>query len=273
MITNTENKQLSAKCIKTLLDLNYDEKVRLFARLKIFEQNRQISGIIYNTISKEYLAQMKYEITHQLYDGNNSDRYKYEYADLSKKMREKNGAIPYFDAYTMCAYAIYYGKFIEFSENAKNYNDLCDAKTNALTYVRKNCDFDRSRLCLDYDEKKHNITVLLNAEYRKSVVEYLEKDLNIKDSFEFLKFNMKNDYSDGIEEEVAQAFAIENDKIYANNVEEYRDENGNVYYLDADGNNYESDEIADFNYNGYSLSATKDGFKVSQKENNDELTK
>ena len=270
---NTKNKPLSEKCIKELLSLNYDEKVRLYARLKMFGQNKKISGIICSTVPKEYLAQTKYEITHLLYDGNNSDKYKNRFYELSKKMREKGGATQFFDTYTMCAYSIYFSKFIEYAESAKNYYDLCEAKTNALTYVRKNCDFDRDRLCLDYDEKEPDIHLLLNSNYRDSAIKYLARDLDVKNSFEFLKCNMQEDYDHEFEEQLMEEFETTSNSIYANNVEEYRDEKGKVCYIDAEGNTYDYDEIADFNYNGYSLSATKDGFKVSQNNKKDEFTK
>ncbi len=264
-----EHKQLSAQALKKLSNMDYDDKVRLYARLRILKQNSQISGILTRTLNDYYINDVKAEITHHLYDGNNNYAYGYKYYEILDAMRENINVFQHFNTYTMCAYMIYFEKFIELAKNAKDMDDLRYAKDCALSYVKQTCDFSRDRMEMDYDEKQAKISSLLKPEYRREVVEYLTKDLKIKDGFEFARQNMEEDFEFTDCGEISYSC----DKVYANNVEEYTDENGNVCYLDADGNLYQSDEIEDFNYNDYTLSATENGFSVHKKDYDDEYTK
>ena len=67
------------------------------------------------------------------------------------------------------------------------------------------------------------------------------------------------DMQEAMEEYNASRPALDPNKTYANQVEEYRGPNGTVYYMDADGNVIDYNEIEDFNINGITLSATKNG--------------
>ena len=114
------------------------------------------------------------------------------------------------------------------------------------------------------------MSTLHKPEYRRSIVKYLTQDLKIKNGFDFVQGYVNGELDFDYDELIPQS---DPNKVYANTVEEYKDTDGNVYYLDADGNTYDSSEISDYNYNGYSLSATKNGFvaKSKNKDNDYEM--
>ena len=265
-----EEKQLTPFILKRLSNMSFDEKVRLYARLRVLKQNKQISGIIANSNGFEPFTDLKAEITHHLYDGNDDYYNGEKYYEMFKAMTENKNIFPMFDTYTMCMYMLYFDKFIEFAKDARFSQDIRNAKQKALLYIKENTNFDRQLLNMDYDEKGTGMSTLLKPEYRRSVVKYLTQDLKIKNGFEFVQGYVNGELDFDYDELIPQS---DPNKVYANTVEEYKDADGNVYYLDADGNTYDSSEISDYNYNGYSLSATKNGFvaKSKNKDNDYEM--
>ena len=249
-----EEKQLTLKLLKKLKEMDFDDKVRLYARLRVLRQNKQISGIIANSVGFESFTSLKSEITHHLYDGNDNYTYSDKYNEMFDAMCQNKNIFPFFDTYTMCAYMIYFEKFIEYAKNVYLTSDLRYAKDKALQYVKSHCNFDRKKLNMGYDESTLKLGTLLKPEYRRSVVRFLASDLKIKNGFDFVADYMNDEY---IMEDSVPVY--DSNKVYANTVEEYKDENGEVYYLDTEGNLYTSDDIADYEHNGITISATDHG--------------
>lgn len=265
-----EEKQLTPYILKRLSNMSFDEKVRLYARLRLLKQNKQISGIISKTVGFETFNSLKAEITHHLYDGNDNYVNADKYHEMLDAMINNKNIFTMFDAYTMCMYMLFFDKFIEYAKDARYTDHIRYAKEKALDYIKSNTYFDRQLLNMDYDEKGAGMSTLLKPEYRRSIVKYLTQDLKIKNGFDFVQKYVNDELDIDYEDIIPQT---DPNKVYANTVEEYRDANGRVYYIDADGNTYDSSEIADFDYNGYSLSATKNGFvaKSKTKDNDYEM--
>lgn len=252
-----EPKNLTKQAIKKLEGMDYDDKVKLFARLCIMRQNKEISGIIIGAIGQEYLNEFKAELTHHLFDQNDQYGNSRNFSILLRYMMNGVNVYDQCDAYTLCAYMYYYEKFIKLAEGSRSYSDLRYAKEEAFHQTIKFCDL--SRLDAQY-ESNVKFGSLLNKEYRKAVVDYLIKDLKIKNGYNFAETYMQDLYEDDIYGEPEPT--LKGGKIGANCVEEYKDEKGNTYYLDADGQLYYPDEIAEYQLEDGILSATDDGFIV-----------
>ena len=254
------DKQLTVQALKKLSQMNYEDKVRLFARCCILRQNSQISGILTRAVGSYGRTDIKAEIVHHLYDENDQYKYPNRYERLSNCMMNKVNIYNKFDDYTLCAFMIYYDKFIELADNAKNIYDIRRAKEQAYKHVLKY--IDRRKLNMNYKENPNLKTEsMLKKEYRRALVSYLAKDLGIKKGYDFVMGYLTGDIDmqKAEEEYNASKQTFDANKTYANQVEMYFGPNGSVYYLDADGNVVDSDNIEDFNANGITISATKDG--------------
>lgn len=254
------DKPLTVQALKKLSQMSYEDKVRLFARCCILRQNSQIAGILTRAVGPYERNDVKAEIVHHLYDENDQYRYSRNYNELLDNMMNKQNIYNKFDDYTLCAFMVYYDRFIALAESARNINDIRYAKEKAYNYVLKY--IDRDLLNMDYVENPNLKTEsMLKKEYRRALVSYLAKDLNIKKGFDFVMNYLTGEFDmqEAMEEYNASRPALDPNKTYANQVEEYRGPNGTVYYMDADGNVIDYNEIEDFNINGITLSATKNG--------------
>ena len=163
------------------------------------------------------------------------------------------------DAYTATAYALYYNKFVEYATDVRTVDEFRQAKRSAYHSVKDMANlFD---LRLDYVEQTDKKTAsLLAPDYRVALDKYLRKDLHIGNkreaTVEFLKNYFVNDLDALYGNENIDEHGYE---VYANNVQEYYDEKGNVYYLDADGNVYYPDQVGDYNFAGGKMKATEQG--------------
>ncbi len=242
------DKGLTHQAIKKLQNMTEDDKVRLLARLVIMRQNSQISGFLSRIIGTSGLGLVKSEIVHELYDGNG--KYPHRFNHLLNILSSQN---PYdgFDTYTLCAYCLYFSTFLNSVRGAVRYSEIVDAYKYSADITLENV--DRGLLNVDAVHKRSG--ALTQKDYRKYIVNYLLNDFNCKDIFGLL-----NRYVMG--EELNQNDVLvqaQNDVIYANQVEQYKDENGKVYYLDVDGNLVDYNEIKDFRSNNILMRATKHG--------------
>lgn len=251
-----EEKQLTVQALKKLTNMHFYEKVRLFARCAIFRQNIRINGLLIELFGIDQLDSVKAEIVHHLFDENDQYKFTADYNQLMETMKQKKDLYKKFDTYTLCAYALYYDKFIELSNKAHSLQDIRTAKEFAYNYVSKFV--DRNKFNLYYKEDPDFKTdSMLKKEYRRSLVKYLQEDLNIKDGFEFLEDVLKEEITD---ENYMDPYYDPN-KTYANQVEEYYDENGNLYYLNAEGELIDCDDIEDFEHRNIKLTATENGIQ------------
>lgn len=259
------DKKLTIFLVKKLSNMDFDEKVRLFARLAIMRKNSQISGLLSRIVGTEELALVKTELVHHLYDENDNHKFNTRYLDLMEALKDSKNVYDNLDTYTLCAYLVYFDNFINYVYGAKNLADIRNAKyfayVETLNYV------DPNQLVVY--SKQQSFGSLLNKEYRNSLIRYLTKDLNAKNSTQFFQDYLQGDLN---QEVIYNSNPIYSPyKTYANQVEQYLDKNGNVYYLDCDGNYLDASEIEDFKYNDITIRATKQGLVCSSRE--DELTK
>ena len=250
-----DQKPLTPQAIKKLSNMEYHEKVRLFARCYVIKQNSQIAGILSKAVGPYNVDVVKAEITHHLYDENDNYEYPKKYNELLNLMINKENVYKKFDDYTLCAYVLYFNKFIEYAQNSKNIEHIRYAKHRATKEVMEF--LDRSRFNVDFIERDDAKTdSLLKKEYRRSLVNFLVKDLEVESGLAFITDYVNDEIS--LEDYLNSRPQLDPNKVYANQVEEYI-VNGITYYLDTEGNVLDYEQIEDFEYNGVVLSATKNG--------------
>ena len=262
-----QDKPLSANALNKLSKMSYEDKVRLFARCYIIRQNPQIAGILTAAVGKYAINDAKAEIVHHLYDQNDQYNNTHNYNELLSAMMAKQNVYDMFDDYTLCAYVLYYQKFIELAEGSKSINGIRRAKEEAFRYVKPMINF--RKLNMDFVEKPDQKTeALLRKEYRRALVQYLAKDLNITKGYQFIQSYVKGEHLKEVDfDEADLTPALDPNKVYANQVEVYKSPNtGRVYYMTPDGDPISYDEIEDITFNGITLKATKDGIVEVKKE-------
>lgn len=264
------DKSLSIQALKKLSKMDFDDKVRLFARCRILRQNSQINGILNRIVAFESFEDIRSEIVHHLFDQNdmyyNSERYK----TIFDIMKSKQNLYKKFDAYTLCAYMIYFEKFISLATNSLTIKDIRYAKVMAYNYALKFVDVNK--LNANYVEPEDQKTdSMLKKEYRRSLVIYLINDLKIQNGFAFVKNYLTDSLTN---DDFLQSVPVYDPyKTYANQVEEYKDANGKVYYLDSEGNLVDVNEIQDYNYKNGVMKATNNGLMCYDKNKDDEFSR
>ena len=278
MATTKPQRELSKQALKKLESMSEYEKVRLLALLQIKKTNSQINGML-NVRPFVFYDGLRAEIVHHLFDENDynareniplsreeyfeNERKTINYKILVNLFKQQQDIYTRMDAYTAIAYALYYYKFVELAEKADNIEKLRAAKREAYHKVRDVANL--FKLNFDFVEADNQKTTsLLAADYRVALEKYLRKEFNLgykPDAInEFLeKHFAEYEEFDFDEEEFDREPQREYD-IYANNVEEYRDDKGNVYYLDPDGHVYYPEEVGDYNDGTTVVKATEDGF-------------
>lgn len=236
-----KNESLSKQGLEKLEKMPRANKVKLFHRLRIIELNKIISHILTNAVGNEDVRKTKAKIIHQLYDGNFKKDEKYN--ELQSVLESGKNFYDQLDVYTTVAYANYYASFVRNAGNVHNYVGVESAMRKA---------FDEIQACVRTTElnitsnQKAMPSSLLQAKYRKAVIDFLEKELKIQ-------FNINDTIIlDG------QLSEIEEEEIYKElassskshpprdirNLEKYVSANGEVYYLDADGECYILDDVS-----------------------------
>lgn len=253
-----ENKSLTIQAIKKLGSMNYEQKFRLFLRAIIMNQNSQIAGLLSHTMGIYDLKDFKSEIVHHLYDGNDEYNYYVKHNELLSAMNDKDNIYDRFDTYTLAGFVLYYSNFMEEAKDATDIRDLRWAKDNACKKTLQI--IDRDKLNLSYNNEL-KIDSMTKREYRKSLLEYLKKDLKIKNINDaIIDFaNEDAQYEEMLKDYYESLPFFESGKIYANQVEEYKTNDGKVMYLDPEGNIIDYLDIEDYVYNGYILRATSSG--------------
>lgn len=255
------DKSLTPQAIKKLKSMTQNDKVHLLARLVIMRQNSQISGMLARSVGTYSLGYKKAEIVHQLYDGNGRDKQRFNH--MLNVLSTKN-PYDYFDTYTLCAYAVYFDKFLKYlskMDTIKGAYEEAEYETSAFV--------DTNSLFIDCPHTTFGS--LTSRDNRKQVVAYLFKDLKIYDIKTALEKYLKGEKIEQsshkyqkLSKHQANINVYSAGKVYANQVESYKDENGNTYFLDAEGNLIDKDEIQDFHFENITLHATKKGIKCYQ---------
>ena len=249
------DKTLTPQLTKKLENMTDDDKVHLLARLVIMRQNSQISGLLSRIIGTSGLGLVKSEVVHELYDCNGKYQRRFNY--LLNILSSQN---PYdnFDTYTLCSYCIYFDVFLNCVKGAQRYSDIKEAFEYAADLVLEKVD----QGLLNIGEMPKKFGSLAQKDYRKNIVKYLMNDLKCTDILGLFERFITG------ESLIEDRFYLkESDEgYYANQVEQYTDSNGEIYYLDAEGNLVEYNEIKDFRYNNFIVRATKHGFVTYNSE-------
>lgn len=256
-----ENKLLTKQAITKINNMSLEEKVRLLAKASIKGQNKMIMRQIINAVGSNYCNVVKAEILHELYDGNY--QYSYSYKELQDVLNHGEDVYRIFDTYTLCAYALYYNKFIEFAKGANNLNQIRYAAEDAVKFISGTV--NQSRLYMGYYEKIKTDSIL-KKEYRNSLVAYLKQDLKFTDRIKFMEEYMQGKITEKSYKPKAsltkdEFTQFEQNKIYATDVTAYTNNDGSTYYVDAEGNYYEADDITPVKYGNYVIEATPEGIK------------
>lgn len=251
------DKSLTPQAIKKLKSMTQNDKVHLLARLVIMRQNSQISGILSRIIGTSGLGLVKSEIVHELYDGNG--KYRQRFNHLLNILSSQN---PYdnFDTYTLCSYCLYFDTFLNSVKGAGRYSDIKEAFEYSADIALEKVD----QGLLNIDSMHKRFGSLAQKDYRKNVVKFLMNDLKCTDIF-----GLFDRYISGESLTEDNSYSQQScDGIYANQVEQYTDENGNIYYLDVEGNLINYDEIRDFKFNDIIMRATRHGIVTYHNEPN-----
>ena len=262
-----ENKNLSTRSLNKLKILTKDEKVRLFARTCLISLNQKMRPIIYNTVGCYSYEETKAEILHHLFDQNDPYQFPQNFSDVQKILNAHQSVYKKFDTYTLCAYVLYYKLFVNTANNSKTHvktmRDIRAAKEKASEKIWSFADI--KNMSINYVERPEaKIDSLLKKEYRNAILVYLIDDLKIKNAYSFLLNYIKEKNN----EKTEHFNNSNNDKIYANQVEEYKDNEGNAFYLDSEGNIYKPEEISDYTFEKYKMKATKNGFITEDNKDN-----
>ncbi len=262
----TSYKKLSQQAINKLSKMSVEEKIWLYARTCIIEQNNKIKSIIINALGTYALEETKAEIVHHLYDENSPYDFPQKYKNMQMIMNNRQSIYKKSDTYTLCAYMLYYDKFIELAKNATNLKQIRWAKEQA--YKNTIALIDVNLLNINYDSYYLAKTdSLLRKDYRRELLMYLIKDLDIQNGYQLAKdFILGNVYK-----KTPQKINTTIDKVFANQVEEYKNADGTSYYMDSDGNYYEYYEIEDCKLNNVTLKATSNGIKEIFKDDDYQL--
>ena len=274
MSTIKPQRELSRQAIKRLESMTDEEKVRLLALLQIKECNNQINGIL-SVRPFVFYPDLRSELVHHLYDENDqyarenlpetkldyfeNERKSVNYKMLINMFLRKQDIYPKMDAYTATAYALYYTYFVDYASEINSVEQFRQAKRDAYHKVKAMANlFD---LRMDYTEQENKKTAsLLVPDYRVALDKYLRKELHLGNKREAIADFLKDYFLNDLDAIYAnEGNEVGGYDVYANNVQEYRDEKGNVYYLDADGNVYYPDQVGDYNFAGGKMIATQDG--------------
>ena len=274
MSTIKPQRELSKQAIKRLESMTDEEKVRLLALLEIKECNNQINGIL-SVRPFVFYPDLRSELVHHLFDENDQyarerlpetriDYFENERKTINYKMlvnlfMQKQDIYPKMDAYTATAFALYYNYFVGYASDIRTVDEFRQAKIDAYHDVKPMADL--FNLNLNYVEEDNKKTAsLLAPDYRVALDTYLRKDLHLGNKrearVEFLKEYFIHDLDAIYGNEDMEEHGYD---VYANNVQEYYDEKGNVYYLDADGNVYYPDQVGDYHFEGGKMQATENG--------------
>lgn len=280
MATIKPQRELSKQAIKRLESMSEDEKVRLLALLEIKKANNQINGIL-SVGPFVYHNTLRAELVHHLFDENDYDAVsrmpltKEEYFENKRKtinykmlvnlFQQQKDIYSKMDIYTAIAYALYYDNFIMYADGVRTIDGFRQAKRDAYHDVRDMADL--FQLNLDYVEGDNKKTgSLLVPDYRVALENYLRKEFKLGYKYEAITEFLKDYFTNVlvIDYDIEGVGPQEHYDVYANNVEAYRDEKGNVYYLNADGEIYYPDQVGDYKTENATIKATEDGISVER---------
>lgn len=266
----TSYKKLSTQSLNKLSNMSIEDKIWLYARTCIIDQNNKIKSIIINALGTYALEETKAEIVHHLYDENSPYNFPKRYKNMQMIMNNRQSIYKKSDTYTLCAYMVYYEEFIKLAKNAKTLKQIRNAKEQAYKNVKTYIDI--KSLNINYDSYKLAKTdTLLKKEYRRDLLIYLINDLQIENGFDLAKnYLLGTTYTHSTFTTPTSPTTPTNNstKIYANQVEEYKNADGSVFYLDSDGNSYEYYEIEDCKHSKGILKATENGI-IEQSQDDD----
>ena len=235
-----ENESLSKQSLEKLKSMPRAVKIKLFHRLRIIELNKVIGPILANTVGNDNVRKTKAKIIHQLYDENFKKDVKY--SELQAVLESGVNFYDQLDGYTTAAYANYYALFVKHAKNARNSFGIDSAMDKALHEVRSCVQTEDLRLVAS---KKNAIpSSLLQAKYRKAVIAYLEEELKTKFStrqsivVDGLDSDWEEEYASLIPEMTKRSRSLRSTR----DLERYS-MNGEVFYLDADGEFYLPDQV------------------------------
>ena len=275
------DKEITNKIKEKIKSLSTKQKQYIYLRALMIEKNKQLSSLLHKKLTNVQYTTIKAELLHFLYDGNTNNGNSYRYNKLLRFFQNKQNIYDLMDNYTLCSYILFYDIFIKTSFNATNYKQIKRA-TNCAYYKISNF-IEKNKIDFEnFNDTNINLQTYLKSEYRNSMLNFLKKELKIKNNMDLINFYLQTDFNFMLEDDInenifkqkVQFSNMLNDKskIYANQVEEYVDENGHSYYLDHEGNYIEIEEIKDFVYKNQIIKATNKGLKTMYAQN-EELTK
>lgn len=237
-----ENESLSKQSLEKLESMPRMAKIKLFHRLRIIELNKIIGNILANAVGNDDVRKTKARIIHQLYDGNFKKDEKY--SELQSVLESGQNFYDQLDTYTTAAYANYYALFVKHAREAHNYYGIEAAMGKAFSEVQSYLKTEELRMLANQPKKISSS--LLQAKYRQAVIAYLEEELNTQ-------FNIRRPIPvEGelleIEDEYADAMPVKlhtsTTRRNVRDLERYT-MNGEVFYLDADGEYYTPDQVTE----------------------------
>ncbi len=227
-----EQEPLSNRNLEKLEAMTEEGKLKLFYRLKIIALNKRISKILADVVGEDNIRAIKTRIVHQLYDQNLRGEM---YDEVQAILEGDFNFYDTLDVYTIAAYYKYYSKLISYAHDAKKPIDVESAMIKAYNSVRS--EIAPRKLKVGCEQTSTNWASLLKSKYREAVFEYLRNTLRTTD---VNKLNALSNYG---EEECGETPIKRSPTKSIMNVERYVGTNGEVYYLDYEGECYSEDEV------------------------------
>ncbi len=266
------NKELTPKIKEKIKSLTTKQKAYIYLRALMVEKNKQLSTFLHKILTNEQYTIIKAELLHFLYDGNTNYGNSYRYNRLLSLFQNRQNVYDLMDNYALCSYILFYDSFIKNSFDAHNYEQLKREATYTYNKILNLIERDRIHFN-SFNDTNINLQTYLKSEYRQSILKFLKNELKIEKNIDLINKYLQTDFDFMLDDDIEERYKkfskpisqknVEQDKIYANQVEEYFDENGNAYYLDHEGNLIQISDIEDFKYENEIIKATKKGLKIS----------
>ncbi len=275
------NKELTPKIKEKIKSLTTKQKTYIYLRALMVEKNKQLSSVLHKKLSNEQYTIIKAELLHFLYDGNTNYGNSYRYNRLLSFFQNRKNVYDLMDNYSLCSYILYYDVFIKNVFDAHTFDQIQREALYAYNKVSKYIERDRIHFN-SFNDTNINLQTYLKSEYRYSLLNFLKKELKLEKNINLINLYLYTNFDFALDDDINERISktsksfqnnkYDNNKIYANQVEEYIDENGNAYYLDHEGNLIQISDIEDFKYENEIIKATKKGLKISYNYN-EEYTK
>ena len=220
---------------KEILLMPYEDKIYLYFRCYIIEQNKKFEKFLKKFLTNEEYIKIKSEIAYHLFN----KKYLNEFNKSYNLLKQSKNIYANMDTYTLCVYSFFYDKILEYPYNEPTKESIRRAKETIYNNVKdlfkiKNLNFENN-----INIKK--INYLLKQENREETFNHLKKFLKIENHKKFVLEILEKEFKDTKTESEKKI-----NKYYKESLEEYIDEKGNPYYLDYEGNLINNNDIEDY---------------------------